>query len=675
MNEAEIERMVVRLIGDTIHYQKSLDKAATKTKSWATKVSGYVNKVASKFKSLGSSVRSVGRSMTMRLTAPIAALGIGSVVLAGGFEAEMQKVVGLVGVAQSQVDEWSNDILKLAPTLGKAPRELAEAMFFVTSAGLRGKTALDALVMSAKASAGGLGETAVIADAVTSAMNAYGAENMSASLAVDVLTAAVREGKLAAEELAPVLGRVLPMASKLGVAFSDVAGYMAVMSRTGSSAAEGSTSVQALLMTLMKPEQGAIKALEDVGLTFQELRDMVKKPGGIIDVMKLLDEKFRGNDEGLASIIPNVRALRGVMNVLAQDSSIVDSVMGGVQDAVGSAEKAFRVATNTIKWKFNAAMAAAKSLMIQLGKDAMPLVTAGLKAFTTGAMNFITFWQDLSPTVKWATFAVLGFAAVLGPLLVIGGGIISMIGFMISGLSAIIAILPVIGPALAVVGVGLLALAGIAYYFRKEIGEALDFYKDALDGMANAIRAGDVELAWEIMTLQIKLTFMAAILEMEKALFGLLNALALVSPLAARTRDKLAMSLVSGGIALLGTKMKLNEANIEAYEAVLQQMYAEEAVEEAKKALEEAAKNSNQMAALGLPGTAPLQDIEGAVMGTAEAQSRIANHMISVSGRFGGEGSTQERTAVATEAMQEMMAQFLETSQGGLGPAGLATGG
>ena len=45
-------------------------------------------------------------------------------------------------------------------------QDLADAMFFITSAGLRGNVALEALTYSAKASAAGLGNTVSISDLI-----------------------------------------------------------------------------------------------------------------------------------------------------------------------------------------------------------------------------------------------------------------------------------------------------------------------------------------------------------------------------------------------------------------------------------------------------------------------------------------------------------------------------
>ena len=146
------------------------------------------------------------------------------------------------------------------------PQELAESLFFVTSAGLRGKVAMDVLRESAKAAAAGLGEQKSVVDLVTSAVNAYGSENLTATEAVDTLTEAVRLGKLEPESLAGAMGRAIPQASKLGIEFSELTGLIAAMSRTGTNAETGVTQLSAIMSQLIKPSKQAEDALGTVGL-------------------------------------------------------------------------------------------------------------------------------------------------------------------------------------------------------------------------------------------------------------------------------------------------------------------------------------------------------------------------------------------------------------------------
>ncbi len=98
-------------------------------------------------------------------------------------------------------------ILDLVPPVAVGPHELANALCIVASAGFRGSDALDILETSAKAAAVGPGDTAVVANAITSAVNAHGAANLTAARAAEILITTVRDGKIPAEELGGVPSR------------------------------------------------------------------------------------------------------------------------------------------------------------------------------------------------------------------------------------------------------------------------------------------------------------------------------------------------------------------------------------------------------------------------------------------------------------------------------------
>ena len=201
------------------------------------------------------------------LTLGLIGAGTAAVKAAVDFDNSMTKIESLVGIAGSEVDKMKDSVRALSGETAQAPAQLADAMFFIQSAGLRGATAMETLEASAKAAAVGLGEVEQIADLATSALNAYGEENISAVDATDVLTAAVREGKLEASELAGSMGRVLPIASAMGVQFHEVGAAFAALSRTGTNAAEAATQVRGILSSLLRPTVQAEEALTNMGLS------------------------------------------------------------------------------------------------------------------------------------------------------------------------------------------------------------------------------------------------------------------------------------------------------------------------------------------------------------------------------------------------------------------------
>jgi len=67
----------------------------------------------------------------------------------------MTKITSLVGIAGDEVDGMKGQVRDMASQFAVSSSEAAEALFFITSAGLRGADAMDTLEASLKASAVG----------------------------------------------------------------------------------------------------------------------------------------------------------------------------------------------------------------------------------------------------------------------------------------------------------------------------------------------------------------------------------------------------------------------------------------------------------------------------------------------------------------------------------------
>ena len=380
------------------------------------------NKKLGKF---GRKTSEVGDKMTRSVTLPVIGAGAAIFKASNDFDTAMSQIVGLVGVASDQVEEWKDDLLRLGPELGKTPQELAEALFFVTSAGFRGSEAIDVLTASAKASVGGLGETASIADAVTSAINAYGAESISASEATDTLVAAVREGKLEAASLTPVMGRLLPVAANLGVEFDEVSGFMATMSRTGADASSAASGLRGIMAKLQKPTAQANDILKEYGLSAEGLRKQVKDEG-LLSVLRTLDETFGDNEEAMGKVFEDVEALTAVYNVLGQDAEVVDGIMQGVSKATGATQKAFEsVDPEAQQWRQS--LAEVNATLIELGNDIGPMIADVIKTIAEQVRGAMEWWNGLSEGQQKTIIKMVGFLAVAGPVLSIVGRLITAV--------------------------------------------------------------------------------------------------------------------------------------------------------------------------------------------------------------------------------------------------------
>jgi phage tail tape measure protein, TP901 family, core region len=164
-------------------------------------------------KSLGGFAKNASKALgAVGGAAGLAAVGVGVAAgkMAMNFDTSMTKIQSLVGLTGGEVDKMKGQVLELAGQTAKAPEELADGLFVVTSAGLRGQEAMAALEASAKAGAAGLGETNDIARSVAGAISAYGSDVVDAATATDQIVATARAGNFETSQFAGALGRVLP---------------------------------------------------------------------------------------------------------------------------------------------------------------------------------------------------------------------------------------------------------------------------------------------------------------------------------------------------------------------------------------------------------------------------------------------------------------------------------
>tara|TARA_R110002126_G_scaffold169154_3_gene317689 strand:+ start:855 stop:3371 length:2517 start_codon:yes stop_codon:yes gene_type:complete len=416
----------------------------------SSKLSNALSSASSKLSSFGSKMQSVGKSMSTRLTLPLVAAGAAATKMAFDFDKSMTSIQALVGVSADKVSEMGDAAKKMAIDTGKSANEAAEALFFITSAGLRGSDAMDVLNMSLKASAVGLGETKTIADLSTSAMNAYGKENLSASGATDILTAAVRLGKLEASELAGAMGGVIPIASSMGVSFDQVGGAMAAMSKTGTKAAEGATQLNAIMTSIAKPTQESELAFEKMGMSSSSLKDSLSEKG-LMGTLVMLKEGLDATGQEFTDIAPNVRAWKGVLDLTGPSMQDNIELFDEMTKASGATDEAFKKTSQSASFKMTQGLNAMKSSLLSVGQVILTAIAPAVQKLGAFFTSLSEKFQALSPTTQKIIVAFAGIVAALGPVIAIIGTLLTMapaigaaftlmmgpVGLVIAGLTAI----------------------------------------------------------------------------------------------------------------------------------------------------------------------------------------------------------------------------------------------
>lgn len=412
-------------------------------------------------RNFGASAKRLGSNITRNVSVPFAAAGTAGVKMATDLESSFAKIENLVGITGKALDNFKTSVKGVSAVTGQSQQALSEALFTVASAGLRGAEATEVLEASAKASAIGLGDTQQVAQALTGVLQAYSKEGLTAAEATDTLTAIVREGNLEAEALAPTLGRVVGVASQLGISFEEVGANIATFTRLGVPAEEAVVGLRGIMTSFLKPTKDAEKALATLGLTAGDLRTMVGQEG-LQSTLAMLMESFKGNDEALASVFGNVRALSAVLGTAGAQGETYAQVLDNISNSTGIVDEGFKNVSQSSGFKFQQTLNSLRNAGIELGAALLPLVTK-IAQFITKAINS---FRDLSTETKTA---ILTLTAVVAA----GGPIISAIGFISTALGAL----------LTPTGLIIAGIAGAAY----AVYEFWDVIRPALVGAANYV--------------------------------------------------------------------------------------------------------------------------------------------------------------------------------------------
>lgn len=393
---------------------KGVQKASTAT-------GNATQKMGASMASAGYRAQSAGRVLMKNFGLPIAAIGGMALKSFAQFEESMLRIEALVGVSAGSVGRFTDAVKEASAATGRGPQELAEAMFFVASAGLRGATAMEVLHASAKGAAVGLGQTKVVADAATSAVNAYGAENLSGSAAVDVLTAAVREGKVEANRLAPAIGKAIPVASAMGIEFHEVAAAIAAMTRTGTDARTSAIQLRQIMQSLLDPSRQTTKALTEMGIAEGELRRQADEEG-LLSVLKRLRDLAEENEDAFADVFPNIRALAGALDITGANLTENEGIFRALANSVGDTDEALQKTSKGAMFKFNRATAGMKISFLELGEAMLPLLTV----FVRMAQGVAKFTEAISRT------PLLGVAAAMSLIVTVAGALMIAMGKLIT---------------------------------------------------------------------------------------------------------------------------------------------------------------------------------------------------------------------------------------------------
>ena len=99
-------------------------------------------RIGSTLKKTGTQMIATGKTMSKAFTIPLIAAGAIAGKLAIDFDTSFSKIQSLVGASDKQMEQYKDHIMELGHAGMGKPTELADALFFIASAGFKGAAAV-----------------------------------------------------------------------------------------------------------------------------------------------------------------------------------------------------------------------------------------------------------------------------------------------------------------------------------------------------------------------------------------------------------------------------------------------------------------------------------------------------------------------------------------------------
>lgn len=348
-------------------------------------------------------------------TAKVVQFGKECATAAVQFESSMNEVFTLIpGASAEAMGKMQQDLKDFSKEMGVLTTEAVPALYQALSAGVSQDTVFDFLETANKAAVGGVTTLETAVDGLSSVVNAYGEDALSAQTASDLMFTTVRLGKTTFEELAGSLYNVVPTAVGAGIAFSDISAALAAMTAQGVPTSVATTQLRQAIVELSK-------AGTDTDETFRAIagkgfKDFVSEGGNLQEAFQLLENHAKETGVGVNDLFGSVEAGNAVLSLTGQGTAKFTQAMTEMQSAAGATDAAFGTMEGGMDRKLKKMEAAWEVAKINIGGvvvDALlPIfefvaenidgIAGGVQtAFSVLGNAIQSVWKIAKPVLQW----------------------------------------------------------------------------------------------------------------------------------------------------------------------------------------------------------------------------------------------------------------------------------
>lgn len=410
--------------------------------------------IADKFKEIGKSMEQAGRTMTQKVTVPLAAVGGAALKTGMDFDSAMSQVAATMGTTTDQIQELEKFAREMG-TQGKYnATEVAEGLNYMALAGYDAAKSMKMLPTVLNLAAAGNMELAQASDMVTDAQSALGLTEEETIKLIDEMAKASSKSNTSVSQLGEAMLTVGGTAKMMKGGTQELSTVLGLLADNGIKGSEGGTALRNILLSLSAPTDKAAKQLDALGVSVFDAEGNMRGMEEIINDLNTAMDGMTDEEKTQAiSTIFNKRDLKSVNALLGTSTQRWNELSGAIGDAEGAAQAMADTQMDNLSGKLKIL----KNNLQEAGIAISEKLTPYVEKLANWIQGLVEKFNALDPETQDLIVKIGLIAAAIGPVLLIGGKIVSLIGVVLGAIAKLGAILnPITLIIAAVVAAGVL---------------------------------------------------------------------------------------------------------------------------------------------------------------------------------------------------------------------------
>ena len=384
-----------------------------------------LEETGAKLQDAGKKMSDMGKSLSMKVTAPLVGVAAASTRLGVDFEKSMSEVQAVTGATGDELEQLEKAARDAGSTTNKSARDAASALKYMGLAGWGVADSQKALMPMLKLSSAGNIDLGKTSDLVTDSMSAMGLGIDDLDSYLDIMAQTSRNANTEIDELGEAFVVVGGRLDLLNVETTEAAVALGVLGDSGIKGSEAGRGLNAVLTNLTAPTGQAKKALEELGVSaFDSSGEFI----GIEETLKLVDGAMEGMTQEQQNMYMSMiagkehsKTFNALMTSLGDG---FDSLTEDVRNSDGALDDMYDTMTDNTAGAIDELKSGLEELGLKIYDNLQPTIESLI-----GIVQRLTDWfNNLSPEAQETIVKIGMLAAAIGPALVVGGKLISVVG-------------------------------------------------------------------------------------------------------------------------------------------------------------------------------------------------------------------------------------------------------